>query len=88
MQAGGGEQKLPFQVIAKKYAVQQLKVAPGQVNLSPENEARVAGETEKVKAALNSFTPAAPPTLRLVAARAGPALQLLRLAPHVQRRIA
>jgi murein DD-endopeptidase MepM/ murein hydrolase activator NlpD len=66
VQAGGGEQQLPFEVIDKKYAVQQLKVAPGQVNLSPENEARVAGETEKVKAALNSFTPTAPPTLTLV----------------------
>jgi murein DD-endopeptidase MepM/ murein hydrolase activator NlpD len=62
---GGGEQKLPFTVKAKTYAVQQLKVSPSQVNLSPENEARVAGEQEKVRAALDSFSSAAPATLRL-----------------------
>ena len=45
--------------------VQQLKVAPGMVNLSPEDEARVARETEKVRAALDGFTADAPPTLRL-----------------------
>jgi murein DD-endopeptidase MepM/ murein hydrolase activator NlpD len=65
LQLGGGERQLPFKVIDKKYSVQQLKVPPGQVNLSPENEARVAGETEKVKAALNMFTTRAPSTLRL-----------------------
>jgi len=40
-QAGGGEQPMPFTVSAKEYAVQQLKVPPSQVKLSPENEARV-----------------------------------------------
>jgi murein DD-endopeptidase MepM/ murein hydrolase activator NlpD len=65
-QPGGGEKKLPFTVRAKEYAVQQLKVPPGQVNLSPEDEARVKGETAKVRAALDSFSPAAPPTLRLL----------------------
>ena len=65
MQPGGGEQKLPFTVRAKEYAVQQLKVPPGQVNLSPEDEARVAGETAKVRAALDAFTPGMPSTLRL-----------------------
>jgi murein DD-endopeptidase MepM/ murein hydrolase activator NlpD len=62
---GGGEQKLPFKVSPKKYAVQQLKVPPNQVNLSPEDEARVARETEKVRAALDAFTTQAPSTLRL-----------------------
>jgi hypothetical protein len=66
LQPGGGEQKLPFKVLDKKYAVQQLKVPPGQVNLAPENEARVAGETEKVRAALNGFSTTAPSTLRLL----------------------
>jgi hypothetical protein len=64
-QPGSGEQKLPFTVIDKKYSVQQLKVPPGQVNLSPENEARVASETEKVRAALNGFSASTPSTLRL-----------------------
>jgi len=64
-ESGGGEQKLPFTVKAKTYSVQQLKVPPSQVNLSPENEARVAREQEKVRAALDGFSPAAPATLRL-----------------------
>jgi len=64
LQLGGGEQKLPFTVAPKTYAVQQLKVAPGQVNLSPENEARAAAETTKVRAALDSFSSTAPSTLR------------------------
>ena len=65
LELGGREQKVPFRVTAKEYATQQLKVAPGQVNLSPEDDARVAGETEKVKGALATFTTQAPPTLRL-----------------------
>lgn len=64
-QPGGGEQKLPFTVTAKAYATQQLKVPPSQVNLSPEDEARVKRETEKYRAALDAFTPGAPSTLRL-----------------------
>jgi murein DD-endopeptidase MepM/ murein hydrolase activator NlpD len=64
-QPGGGEQRIAFTVKPKEYAVQQLKVAPGQVNLSPEDEARVAREREKVRAALEAFTPGAPSTLRL-----------------------
>jgi biotin carboxyl carrier protein len=65
LEAGGGERKLPFAVRPKTYSVQQLKVAPGQVNLSAENEARVAREQEKVRAALDGFSPVAPATLRL-----------------------
>ncbi|HEV7606910.1 MAG TPA: M23 family metallopeptidase [Steroidobacteraceae bacterium] len=64
-QPGGGEQKLPFKVSPKQYAVQQLKVPPSQVNLSPEDEARVARETEKVRAALDAFSAHTPSTLRL-----------------------
>jgi len=45
--------------------VQQLKVAPAQVNLSPEDEARVTQEREKVRTALEGFTPEAPATLQL-----------------------
>ena len=55
-----------FEIRAKEYAVQPLKVPPSQVNLSPEDEARVASETEKVRAALDAFTPHAPATLRLL----------------------
>jgi murein DD-endopeptidase MepM/ murein hydrolase activator NlpD len=66
-QPGANERQLSFKVAAKQYAVQQLKVPPSQVNLSPDDEARVARETEKVRGALEAFTPDAPPTLRLTA---------------------
>ena len=65
-QPAADPKQLEFKVAAKQYAVQQLKVPPGQVNLSPENEARVARETEKIRGALDGFTPDAPPTLRLL----------------------
>ena len=64
-QPGANPRQLPFKVAAKQYRVQQLKVPPNQVNLSAEDEARVARETEKVRAALDGFTAEAPPTLRL-----------------------
>ena len=55
-----------IEVKDKQYRTQQLKVAPGQVNLSPEDEVRVAQETEKVRAALSIHSPVRPATLRLV----------------------
>lgn len=64
-QLGSGEQELPFTVKPKEYKVQQLKVPPSQVNLSPENEERVKVESAKVRAVLDAFTDDAPSTLRL-----------------------
>jgi murein DD-endopeptidase MepM/ murein hydrolase activator NlpD len=61
-----------FEVLPKQYRVQTLKVPPSQVNLSPEDEARVASEGAKVRTVLDSFTPGVPSTLRLVAPVAGP----------------
>lgn len=71
-QPGSNPRQIAFQVTDKKYSVQQLKVAPGQVNLAPEDEARVANEREKVRAALEGFSPDAPATLRLTAPVPGP----------------
>lgn len=65
-QPGADERQLSFTVAAKQYAVQQLKVPPSQVNLSPDDEARVARETEKVRGAIEAFTPDGPVTLRLM----------------------
>jgi len=64
-QSGSNPRQIAFKVVDKKYAVQQLKVAPAQVNLSPEDEARVTQEREKVRTALEGFTPEAPATLQL-----------------------
>lgn len=66
-QPGSNPRQLAFKVVDKKYSVQELKVAPSQVNLSPEDEARVTNEREKVRIALETFTPDAPATLRLAA---------------------
>jgi murein DD-endopeptidase MepM/ murein hydrolase activator NlpD len=71
-QPGAEPRRIPFQVLPKQYRTQQLKVAPGQVNLSPENEARVAREREMVSAALAIFSPDPPATLRLVQPVPGP----------------
>ena len=64
-QPGSDPRSIPFRISPKEYRTQSLKVAPGQVNLSAEDEARVARESEKVRAALDAFTPDAPATLRL-----------------------
>jgi murein DD-endopeptidase MepM/ murein hydrolase activator NlpD len=65
-QPGADPRRIAFTIVPKEYRTQQLKVPPSQVNLSPEDEARVARETEKVRAAYTAFTPEAPPTLLLV----------------------
>src|SRR5262245_55192250 len=54
-QPGASPRQLAFKVVPKQYAVQQLKVAPNQVNLSAEDEARVNSERDKVRAALETF---------------------------------
>jgi murein DD-endopeptidase MepM/ murein hydrolase activator NlpD len=71
-QPGKDPRKLAFQVLPKQYRTQQLKVAPAMVNPSPENEARIEKEREKVAAALATFSSAAPATLRLAQPVPGP----------------
>jgi murein DD-endopeptidase MepM/ murein hydrolase activator NlpD len=71
-QPGSNPRSIEFKLTDKKYRTQNLKVAPGQVNLAPADEARVAQEQEKVKAALAGFSPDAPATLRLAAPVNGP----------------
>ena len=64
-QPGANPRQISFKVTPKQYSVQELKVPPSQVNLSAEDEARVAAERDKVRAALTGFSPDAPSTLRL-----------------------
>lgn len=71
-QPGADPRKVAFKIVAKAYRTQKLKVPPGQVNLAPEDEARVATETQKVRAAITGFTPDAPATLRLAQPVPGP----------------
>ena len=44
VQTGGSKRQIRYTIAAKKYAEQRLKVAPGTVDLSPENEARYERE--------------------------------------------
>ena len=59
--------KLQFNVRPAHYRTQRLRVAPGQVDLSAADLARVAGEHERIRAALAIFSATPPATLRLVA---------------------
>jgi murein DD-endopeptidase MepM/ murein hydrolase activator NlpD len=59
-------------VAGKKYAAQYLKVAPKQVDLSPEDLARVEREQKKMREAFAIFTAEPPSTLRLTSPLAGP----------------
>ena len=63
---GGKTTRLGFDVDAKQYDVQKLTVAPGQVDLSKENLARVDKERTKIRAALKTFSDRQPGTLQLL----------------------
>lgn len=60
------EVPLAFNVVDKKYSVQSLKVAPGQVDLSPEDLQRSQRDTERIHAALARYSEPQPATLRLL----------------------
>jgi murein DD-endopeptidase MepM/ murein hydrolase activator NlpD len=69
---GSPETSIPFEIVAKEYATQRLKVAPKHVDLSPKNLARVDRERPILGAALATFSDAAPPTLALLPPVPGP----------------
>jgi murein DD-endopeptidase MepM/ murein hydrolase activator NlpD len=69
---GTAVREVPFTVAEKKYREQKLKVQPGQVDLSPENAARVEGEQKRQRAALDSFSPILPATFALKVPVEGP----------------
>ncbi len=60
---GARSESLRFVVKPKTYSIQRLSVAPSKVNLTPEDEARVAREQVKLKAALATFSEPLPATL-------------------------
>jgi murein DD-endopeptidase MepM/ murein hydrolase activator NlpD len=60
-----GRQELEFAVGAKRYASQALKVAPGQVNLSAADLARVASDQVRIEHSLSHWSEPPPDTLRM-----------------------
>src|SRR5690606_39230458 len=69
---GDGNRSLPVKIASKKYREQHLTVAPGQVDLSPEDAARVEREQVQLSASYNSFSEALPATFVLRQPTPGP----------------
>ena len=63
----GAAQSLPFEVAAKHYTVQALKVSPSQVDLSPAALARVTRERVRTDEILNRWTAQQPEALLMQA---------------------
>ena len=65
LQRDGSETALPFAIKPFHYAEQRLKVAPGQVDLAPDDLARYERESAHAKQVIATFTETLPETLRL-----------------------
>src|SRR5262249_61120050 len=63
--ADAPEATLRFDVRDKKYSMQSLKVAPGKVDLSPQDAERAAQDTARIRAALATYSAQPPATLKL-----------------------
>lgn len=64
--SGEAAERLSFEVVPVRYAEQRLKVAPGQVDLSPENLARYQREREHLAGVVAQHSDALPTALRMV----------------------
>jgi murein DD-endopeptidase MepM/ murein hydrolase activator NlpD len=64
--------RVTFEILPTRYAEQQLTVAPGQVNLSKEDQARYERERVHQAEVISTFTEVTPEGLRMRAPVAGP----------------
>ena len=65
VQTDSGTRQLPYAVEPKQYREQRLKVAPGTVYLSIEDEARYAREHTHLQTVMATFSEPLPPSLRM-----------------------
>jgi murein DD-endopeptidase MepM/ murein hydrolase activator NlpD len=72
IKSADGTRTIPLNVTPKKYREQKLTVPEKQVNLSPENEARVAAEQKRMRAVFDAPSDVVPATLALTAPVNGP----------------
>jgi murein DD-endopeptidase MepM/ murein hydrolase activator NlpD len=71
VERGGQSTRVDYEILPKSYALQRLRVAPAQVDLSAADLARSQAERARLASALNTFTDQAPASLRLRAPVAG-----------------
>jgi murein DD-endopeptidase MepM/ murein hydrolase activator NlpD len=69
---GNVERTVPVKIASKKYTEQKLKVPQSQVDLSPEDAARVEIEQKRQRASLDSFSTTLPATFSLMQPTKGP----------------
>lgn len=69
---GDATARIGFVVVGKQYATQNLKVPPGQVNLSKQDLARVETERQRIRKALAAYSEPPPETLRMLPPVRGP----------------
>ena len=62
---GGGTRQVSYTISPKRYAEQRLRVAPGTVDLSPEDEARYERERTHLATVMATFTGPLPPASML-----------------------
>ena len=88
---GGGQREVGYTIAAKRYLEQRLTVAPGTVDLSPENEARYERERMHLAKVMATFTePVAEPVKDAAtaanAANVAPSFSLRMQVPTLGRR--
>jgi murein DD-endopeptidase MepM/ murein hydrolase activator NlpD len=64
--AAGVKKAVPVKIAPRKYREQRLNVAPGQVDLSAEDAARVEAEQKRQRESLDSFSTTLPATFTLL----------------------
>ena len=64
-QEGGGQRQISYTIAPKHYSEQRLKVAPGTVDLSPQDNARYEGERAHLAQVMATFSEPLPQLLRM-----------------------